>query len=114
AQFPSHNSEVALSRQLSAVSFGNVSRGARAPILFHKLSAISSLSRQLQETAPRRTVANLFARSHNSRLTSQDSSKRLTDAEVNAPGARLGLTVHEQAWNRIELVAHIQTHRTDG
>src|SRR5271169_3955732 len=41
-------------------------------------------------------------------------SVRLADAELNAPPVRLGLTVHQQARNRVELVAEVETHRTDG
>src|SRR5580704_15435 len=37
----------------------------------------------------------------------------LADAELNAPAMRLGLTVHQQARNRIELVAEVETYRTD-
>src|SRR6266850_4064740 len=41
------------------------------------------------------------------------TSKRLTDAEVNPPPARLRLAVHQQGGNRIELVAHVEAHGAD-
>src|SRR5437899_4324714 len=41
-------------------------------------------------------------------------SERLSDAEMNAPAALLGSAVHDQAVNRIELVAEVEAHRTDG
>src|ERR1700682_1391511 len=41
-------------------------------------------------------------------------SERLSDAEVNAPATCLGRAVHEQAINRIELVAEVEAYRTDG
>src|SRR6185295_16988456 len=39
--------------------------------------------------------------------------KGLPDAEMKADAARLGCAVHEEAGNRIELVADIKTNRTD-
>jgi len=39
--------------------------------------------------------------------------ERLTDAEVKAPLANLGFAVHQETWNRVELVAEIETDRAD-
>src|SRR5438477_4113610 len=52
-------------------------------------------------------------RAQNSRQGSHGSA-RLSNAEMNAPTALLGGAVHDQAVNRIELVAEVKAHRTDG
>src|SRR5215218_9466186 len=40
-------------------------------------------------------------------------SKGLTDAEMEAESPRLGLAVHEQSVNRIELIAEVGADRSD-
>src|SRR5262245_65061244 len=44
---------------------------------------------------------------------SRRTSERLADAEVDPPSARLRLAVDDQPGNRVELIAPVETDRTD-